>query len=458
MTAPILTRVRSAVRTMLPSGRHPARAVMVGFGLAILAGTLLLMLPIAREGPGAADLVTALFTATSAVCVTGLIVVDTPSYWSHFGETVIVVLIQAGGLGIMTMASLLALLMSRRLGLRMQLTAQAETKSLSLGEIRTVLLNVVKFSVAFELVLAVVLTLRLLTGHGYSLGQAVYSGVFHSVSAFNNAGFSLYSDSLVQFVTDPWICLPIAIAVICGGLGFPVWFEITRRTQAARRWSLHTKITITTTVVLITAGFAGIVAVEWTNPATLGPLGVGGKILAGFFTAVMPRTAGFNSIDVAALDPVTLLIHDVLMFIGGGSASTAGGIKVTTFALLAFVMYAEIRGTPTVHVLDRRLPDSVQRQALTIALLGVGLVITGTVALLLITRHTLDQVLFEVISAFGTVGLSTGITAQVGAAGHLVLIALMFIGRIGPITAAASLALRDRPRRYELPTERPIVG
>ncbi|MGH3518891.1 MAG: TrkH family potassium uptake protein [Haloechinothrix sp.] len=451
-------RLTITLKGILPSGGRPARAVFAGFAAAIGVGTGLLMLPISAESGTATGFVTALFTATSAVCVTGLIVVDTPTYWTTFGEVVILCLIQVGGLGIMTVASLLGLLMARRFGLRMQLTAQTETKSLRLGDVRTVIKNVLKISIAFEIVLAVVLAARFMIAYDHSFGSAVYSGIFHSVSSFNNAGFSLYSDNLIQFVTDPWVLVPIAIAVICGGIGFPVLFELTRRTRSPRRWSIHTKITLVTTAVLLVVGFVAITATEWSNPATIGPLGIGGKLVAGFFAGVMPRTAGFNSLDIAELHPSTLLVHDVLMFIGGGSGGTAGGIKVTTFALLAFVIYAEIRGEPTVHVMGRRLDASVQRQALTIALLGVGAVMASTFALLTITDHDLDQVLFEVISAFGTVGLSTGITADVAPAGELILTALMFIGRLGPVTAAAALALRDRPRRYELPEERPIVG
>jgi trk system potassium uptake protein len=197
---------------------------------------------------------------------------------------------------------------------------------------------------------------------------------------------------------------------------------------------------------------------EWTNPGTLGPVDVGGKLVIGVFSGIQPRTAGFNSVDIAQLDPSTLLITDVLMFIGGGSAGTAGGIKVTTFALLAFVMWAEVRGEPTVHVLGRRLPPAIQRQALTVALAAVGLVMVSTVTLLEISDFGLDAVLFETVSAFATVGLSTGITDDLPTAGQLLLAALMFLGRLGPITLASALALREHERRYELPEERTIVG
>ncbi|WP_342768952.1 TrkH family potassium uptake protein [Prauserella flavalba] len=452
---------RGLVRRFLPTWRHPARIVVLAFAAVVSVGTVLLMLPVAAEDGTRTAFVTALFTATSATCVTGLAVVDTPTHWSAFGERVILGLIQAGGLGIMTIASLLGLLVSRRFGLRMQLTAQAETKALDLGDVRRVVRGVVLVSLAFELVTSLVLAARFAIGYDYGPGRALYHGVFHAVSAFNNAGFALYTDNLVPFATDAWICLPIAIAVLAGGLGFPVWLEIwrhRRRGPAKRRWSLHAKITVVTSGLLLLVGFVVITIAEWNNPETLGRFGPGGKLVAGFFHGVMPRTAGFNSIDIGELESGTLLVNDILMFIGGGSAGTAGGIKVTTFALLAFVIYAEIRGEPSVHVMGRKLAASTQRQALAVALLSVGAVVVGTLVLLTLTQYRLEVVLFEVISAFATVGLSTGITADVGSAGHLVLVLLMFLGRVGPITLASALALRERARRYELPEERPIVG
>jgi trk system potassium uptake protein TrkH len=452
--------LRAGIARFVPDPRHPAQLVAIGFAAAIAVGTVALMLPAATEPGKATGFVTALFTATSSVCVTGLIVVDTPTHWSAFGEIVIVVLIQVGGLGIMTLASLLGLLISRSIGLRMQLTAQAETKTLGLGDVRSVVARVVLVSLVCEVVVALVLCLRFLLHYGYPLERAVYHGAFHAVSAFNNAGFALYSDSLVRFATDPWVCLPIVLAVIVGGLGFPVLFELWRhrRRRVRRHWSLHTRITLVTTGLLLVVGTVGVTVPEWRNPDTLGALDVPGRLLAGFFSGVMPRTAGFNSVEVSQFEPGTLLVHDILMFIGGGSAGTAGGIKVTTFALLAFVIWTEIRGEPTVHVMGRRLPSAVQRQALTVVLLGVGAVLTGTLVLLALTPYHLDAVLFESVSAFATVGLSTGITADMPPAGQLVLTLLMFIGRLGPITLASALALRERTRRYELPEERPIVG
>lgn len=250
--------------------RHPARLVVLGFAAAVLVGSVLLMLPLATESGRGAGVMTAVFTAMSAVCVTGLVVMDTGTYWSGFGEAVILGLIQVGGFGVMTLASLLGLLVARRLGMRLHLSTQAETKSLGLGEVRSVVVGVLRISVLFEVALAAVLTWRFSTGYGEPLGKAVYLGVFHAVSAFNNAGFGLYPDSMVRFVDDPFVCLPIAVAVIAGGLGFPVLFELRQHLRTPRRWSVHTKITIGTTVVLLIVGWVLITAAEWTNQATLG--------------------------------------------------------------------------------------------------------------------------------------------------------------------------------------------
>ncbi len=431
----------------------------VGFVGVIATGTVLLMLPVSSSDGAATSLVTSLFTATSATCVTGLAVVDTGEHWSAFGEIVILALIQIGGLGVMTLATVLGLVVVRRVGLRMQLASQTETKAIGYGDTRRVVVGVLAMTVIVESVLAIVLTTRFAVGYGERLPHAIYLGVFHSISSFNNAGFAPYRDSLVGFVGDPWIIGPITAGFVIGGLGFPVLFELWRAAwRRGYRFSLHTRMTLSTYAVIAVVGVLALTISEWTNPGTLGPMPVHDKLLAGLFAGFSPRTAGFNSIDVGQMSSGSLLTTDVLMFIGGGSAGTAGGIKVTTFAMLGSVIWAEVRGEPTVHALRRRITPDVQRQAVTVVLLGVGAVMTSTLILLYATDFSLDQVLFESVSAFGTVGLSTGITADVGHAGQLVLTALMLIGRLGPITLASSLALRDRPRRYERPEERPIIG
>ncbi|HEY5979188.1 MAG TPA: TrkH family potassium uptake protein [Microlunatus sp.] len=438
--------------------RHPGRSIGLGFAAAIAAGSLLLSLPVAQSEGSQTPLLDAVFTATSAVCVTGLIVVDTETYWSGFGQVVILILIQLGGLGMMTVATLLAIVFARRLGLRARLLVQAETKAVTAADLRRVVRNIVVFSLVTEAAAAIALAARFMIRYGDPLDQAVWSGVFHAVSAFNNAGFSLYADNLMRYVSDPWVNAVVATAVIVGGLGFPVIFELARAWRRPRTWSVVTRITVVTSAGLLVLGTLILLATESGNQATLGALGGADQLQAAFFASTVARTAGFNTVDVAALSPESLFAMDVLMFIGGGSAGTAGGIKVTTFGLLAFVLWSEIRGEPEVVVGRRRVPASTQRQAVTVALLGVGLVVSASFTLQALSPFSFDLVLFETISAFATVGLSAGITAQLPDAGQVILVILMFIGRLGPLTLASALAMRDRHRPYRLPEERIIVG
>ena len=385
--------------------------------------------------------------------MTGHLVVNTATYWSPFGQVVILALIQIGGFGVMTLASLLGLLVSRRLGLRTRITAAAETRSIGIGDVRRVVAGVVLASLLLEALAAVALTARFYFGYHEPAGQALWHGVFHGVSAFNNAGFALFEDNLIGFVADPWICLPIAFAVIAGGLGFPVLLQLRRELTRPRLWTLNTRLVLAATGVLLVSGTAFVTAMEWNNEQTLGQLSLGARLLAGFFQATMTRTAGFNNVDIGALDPATWLGMDVLMFIGGGPAGTAGGLKVTTFAVLFFIIYTELRGDGAVNALGKRLPRSTHRQAATVALLAVAVVVISTMALLAMTEFSLDQVLFEVISAFATVGLSTGITPDLPIAGQLILIAADVPGpgrtrhpRLRAGTAAHNPALRTPQR------------
>jgi trk/ktr system potassium uptake protein len=438
--------------------QHPARLVPLAFLLAIAVGTGLLMLPAARAGEGGAPFLTALFTATSAVCVTGLIVQDTPAYWSGLGQGIILALFQVGGLGIMTGATLLGLLVARRLRLSTRLVAQAETRSLALGDVAGVLGLVLRVTVLVELATAAALALRLRHAYRETWAEAVWNGLFLAVSAFSNAGFSTYSDSLASFARDPLILGPVMAAVVLGGIGFPVLHDMRRNPLRAAKWSLHTKLTLLGTGLLLLAGTAAVLAYEWGNTATLGPLGPVGKLLGAAFHSAMTRSGGFNAVDVGEMRPETLAVSYVLMMIGGGSAGTAGGIKVTTFLVLGLVVWAEIRGEPDVTSFGRRITRDVQRQALTVALLAVGFVGMATLALLSVSDLALEDALFETVSAFATVGLSTGFTADLPPAGQALLVALMFLGRVGTITVATGLALRSRQRPYRYPEERPIVG
>lgn len=437
---------------------HPTQSIAIGFLGAIVVGTGLLLLPISTAGPGGASFIQALFTATSAVCVTGHVVVDTAQFWTPFGQTVILLLIQLGGFGVMTFASIIGLLVLGKLSIRSRLTTVTETHASGLPDVKALVLGVAGVSFVIEGVVALILTAQFSLTYGESLPRALWLGVFHAVSSFNNAGFSLFSDNLVSFASDPIVCLPICAAIILGGLGFPVITQLRKYGGTTRLWSMNTRLVLWGTGILLVTGTVYITAIEWSNPATLGALDPAARVLAGFFQAVQTRTAGFNSVDIGALDEATLLGMDVLMFIGGGPAGTAGGIKITTFAVLLFIIWTEVRGEGAVNVLGKRLSRAVHREAISVALLSVAVVLGSTVVLLLISPFPTRQVLFEAVSAFGTVGLSTGITADLPVAGQLILVFLMFVGRLGPITFASALALRRRRIRYELPKERPVIG
>jgi trk system potassium uptake protein len=431
---------------------------VVGFGSAVLVGTALLMLPISTAAGEPPSFVDALFTATSAVCVTGLTVLDTPTFWSPFGQVVILLLIQAGGLGIMIFAALIGLLLARRMSVRSRLNTASEAKAVGFDDVRGLVRGIVLISLTIEAATFVLLFPRFLLGYGYGVGEAAWHAVFHSVSSFNNAGFALYTDNLIGFVSDPWICLPMAAAIILGGLGFPVIMQLRKEFTRPLHWTMNTKLVLTGTVALLVAGTVYITAIEWNNPATLGELDPAARVLAGFFQSVQTRTAGFNSLDIGQLNDETWLGMDVLMFIGGGPAGTAGGIKVTTFAVLFFIMMTELRGEGAVHIFGKRLSRAVHRQAITVVLIAVAAVVIATALLMIITGLDLDKLLFEAVSAFGTVGLSTGITPGLPDAAKVILTLLMFLGRLGPLTLGTALALRNRRILYEYPKERPAIG
>jgi potassium uptake TrkH family protein len=444
--------------TALPELQHPARLVPLAFLIAIALGTILLSLPIATRDRQGLDVLTALFTATSAISVTGLIVVETPTYWSPFGQVVILALIQIGGFGIMTGATLLGAVISRRLGLRTRIIAQAETKTLAMGEVRTVIGFIFIVTMVVELALWIVLTLRLHLAYGEPLSLALWNGLFHSISAFNNAGFSTYSDSLMGFAGD-WIFLGgIMLAVVIGGIGFPVLGDLRRNLMQPARWTIHTKITLLGTALLLVAGTLAVLGFEFVGRGRFDLLLLHQQLLGALFQSVMTRSGGFNSVDIAQLHTETLVVFDMLMFIGGGTAGTAGGLKVSTALVLLLAVWAEIRSEKDTVFFKRRLSGDVQRQALTLIVVAFGVIGLGTLQVLSVTALPLEDVLFEVISAFATVGLSTGITADLPPSAKLTLIVLMFMGRVGTITVATGLALNRGQRPYRYPEERPIVG
>jgi trk system potassium uptake protein TrkH len=437
--------------------QSPARLAVGTFGGVIAIFTVLLSMPWATASGHRPPFADSLFTATSAVCVTGLVTVPTGTYWSTAGQATILVAIKLGGLGIMALASVLTLAVSRRIGLTQRLLTASETRTTRLGEVGSLVRTILIASTSLEIVIALVLVprFRML---GESWGGATWHGVFYAVSAFNNAGFVPTADGLTPYVSDWWVLLPIIIGVFIGSLGFPVILEVTRNLRHPRRWNLHVKITLVTSVALVVVGSVLVSAFEWTNPDTFGRLNRPAAILASLFAGVMPRSAGFSTVDVAHMHQGTWLVDDALMFVGGGSASTAGGIKVTTLAIMILAIVAETRGDRDVEAFGRRIPREALQVAIAVTLVSVTVVLVACLVLLAITGWTLDRVLFEVVSAFSTSGLSTGLTGRPPAAGKYILTVLMFIGRVGTMTLAAALALRNRRRVIRLPEERPLIG
>lgn len=443
----------------------PVRIIPIGLLAVIAVGAFLLHLPVSVQsvseggsGPeGITPTVVAVFTATSATCVTGLVVVDTPSYWSNFGHVVLLVLFQVGGLGIATLGSLVGLAVLRRFGLASMLAARQETRGFDLGEIRTILPRLLLTTAVIEGLVSAVLFARFWLHYDEPIGRAAWLGLFHGVSAFNNAGFALFSDSLIGFVGDPWITVPIMVAVVLGGLGFPVLVELARF-RRPRAWSLHTQIVIVTSAVLLVGAALTLGALEWGNEATLGSLDGPTRFLAIAFMAVTPRSSGFATVDYAGVGEAARFVTDALMFVGAGSAGTSGGIKVGTLAVLALAVFAEARGDEDVHAFGRRIATATVRQAL--AVLGFSIALTGVaiVVLLQLTDFELSDTIFEAVSATAVVGLSTGVTGDLPVTAQWFVTGCMFVGRVGPVAVAAAVATKQVRRLYRLPEARPLIG
>jgi trk system potassium uptake protein TrkH len=438
----------------------PARLAVTAFAGIIAIFVALLSMPVATVSGKSPPIADAVFTAVSAVSVTGLTTVPTGEYWSTWGHVVILLGIQIGGLGVMTLASILGIAVSRHIGLTQKLLAASETRTTRLGEVGSIIRTVVVASVTIETGLAIVLFPRLAMVEE-DLGSALWHAVFYAVSSFNNAGFVPTPEGLVPFYGDWWVLLPIIVGVFLGSLGFPVLMTLAASWRSGKRWrryNLHTRLTIVTSLTLFLVGALAVGAFEWNNPATLGAQDGASRVLSSLFAGVMPRSGGFSTLEVGEMREATWLMTDALMFVGGGSASTAGGIKVTTLAVLILAIIAEARGDRDVDVWGKRIPRSSLRLAVAVSMVGATTVLLASLVLLELTDWTLDVVLFEVLSAFGTCGLSTGVTAELPDAGKYVIAALMFVGRTGTMTVAAALALRERRRVIRYPEERPIIG
>lgn len=450
---------------------RPAQIITLAFGFIVATGTTALSLPISRaDGKFGFDL-NSMFTAVSALCVNGLTVQNTETFWTPFGHLAILLLIKVGGFGIMAFTALLALLVAHRMSLRTSIVSSEEHRALVSGDIRGALVRIALVGLAIETLATIILASQFVFSYGFKLGDALWYGIFHSVSAFNNAGMSLYGDNLMRFDADPIILLTLSLEVCLGSIGFPVLLEVGRhvykfiqdkrsksRFSTLMHWSLSTRIVLTGTLILILFGMIYLGLLEWNNPATLGPMPVWQKLLNIFVLSVMPRTAGFNSVDIGQMASESWLGMDILMFIGGGSGGTAGGLKIATMAVLIFIVLGEIRNSSAVNIGKRRLPRSVQRQALTLLFLYSFLLVWAVVVLNLITDFGTDELLFEASSALSATGLSTGITAQLPAGAQVLIMFLMFIGRVGPTLVASSLAVRIGKGFIQYPKERPTIG
>jgi trk system potassium uptake protein len=430
--------------------RSPSAVLVIGFAILILVGAVLLMLPVSSAAGAWTSPVDALFSSTSAVCVTGLAIVDTGTYWSPFGQLVLLVLMQLGGFGFMTGSTLLLfLLIGRRTALRDRMLAQASTGVPELGSVASVIRRVAVFTLVAEVAGAVVLTAAFLLG-GSADGpiQAVWWGIFHAISAFNNGGMDLFGEfrSLADYVGNPLVLSTIGLLIVLGGLGFAIVGDIA----AKRRWrrlALETRVVVLTTVAILAIGTASMAALEWSNPATLGAIPETARPFNALFETASLRTAGFSTFPTVELRDPTLFIVMAMMFIGGASGSTAGGIKVNTFSVLLIAIVSTVRGRPSAEALGRRIPHEVVYRALSVALLSIAFIFIVALGLELTTPVGVPfiAIVFESISAFGTVGASTGLTPELPEGARALLIPAMFAGRLGPLTLVLALAARARP-------------
>jgi trk system potassium uptake protein TrkH len=448
----------------------PARFAILVFAGLIALFTLMFSIPAATTSGTKAPFVDAFFTAVSVICVTGLSTVDMVNFWSPLGHVFVFIGVQIGGIGVLTLASILGLVVSRRLGLRQKLMAAgeanplrtrkgaiSESQAVQLGETRNLLATIAVSVLVIEAVIATLLFPRMLV-EGISPFEAAWQSIYTAAMAFTNTGFLPMSTGLEAYASDPWFLIVLMIAVLFGAIGFPVIFVLRKTLLQPRRWSLHVKLTLVTFGVLLLGGAIAYFALESGNEATMADMDVGQRILQSFFISSMSRSGGFATVDIGQLDGSSLLVTDMLMFIGGGSASTAGGIKVTTLAILFLGAFAEARGSDEMEAYDRRIPQDVLRLAVSVVLWGVTTVASASITLLLITDEPLDNILFDVISAFSTCGLTTGFTQNTSDPAQYVLAATMFLGRIGTVTLAAALAASTRRQLFRRAEERPIVG
>ncbi len=445
----------------------PTRLIVGSFAIVILIGTLLLMMPFSSRDGQFTSFPDALFTATSATCVTGLIVADTYLKWSPLGQSIILLLIQVGGLSFVTLVSFFNIAIGRKLGLRSMQLASESINSTELSDTKTIIKNVIKISLTFELVGALLLCISFIPRYG---ANGIMISIFLAVSAFCNAGFDILGRegayaSLTNYNGDLIVMITIMLLIVCGGLGFLVWNDLIAF-RKRRKLLLHTKVVLIMTALLILAGAAVFLLLEWNNEKTLGALPPGQRVTASFFQSVTLRTAGFNSVDVASLNGMTKIFSIVLMFIGAAPGSTGGGIKVTTFAVLFMTVVSVIKDREETVMMGRKVDKSVVYKALTV--LATGFLIVTACTCVLYFSHPADLGIseidsaFESVSAFATVGISAGVTEHANLFSRMILVLTMFVGRVGPISLALSVSLkrsnRNLSRTQVIPEGKIMVG
>ena len=442
----------------LTNRMSPPQFIMLVFLLLIFIGTILLALPTAASSGLSVGLLDAFFTATSAVCVNGLVVVDTGSTYSVFGQIVIASLIQIGGLGFMTMGVLLAILLGKKIGLKQRLIIQHSTQSKSTSGLVKLCLYIFCIAFAFEAIAAAILTFRWAGEMGW--GQAAYHAVFHSISAFNNAGFALWSDGLSSYIGDPVVNLTIITLFVAGGLGYIVIVEIFRK-RSWKKLSLHSKIVLLSSGILLAVGFALLLLLESFNPETFAGLNWSERGWAAFFQSATPRSAGFNTLDINSMLSSSQLLIIILMFIGASSGGTGGGIKTTTFFVLILATVNTFRGGGQIHAFERKISIDIVMRALAVVVSSLLCVLIVSL-LLTITEGMYEdhflEVLFEATSAFSTTGLSMGLTSELTPLGKVIVAVTMFIGRLGPLTLAYALAKKKRESKLGYPEDHVLIG
>ena len=443
---------------------EPTQVIVIGFALIILVGAILLSMPISTQNGERIGFLDALFTSTSAVCVTGLVAVDTATYWSFFGQLVIITLIQIGGLGFMTVTTLVALIIKKRINLKERLLIQESLNQIDLSGLvkltRYILLTTVLIEGTGALLLSTVFIPQ------FGMLKGIWYSIFHAISAFCNAGFDLMGvvsgpfSSLTYYVNNFTITITISLLIILGGIGFPVILDVVRNKKLSKL-NIHSKIVLFSTAVLIVFGMLFILVLEYNNPKTLGQLGFGGKILASLFQSVTLRTAGFNTIDLSVMRESSIFLMIVLMFIGASPASTGGGIKTTTIATLILAVKSFIFGKQDIEVCERRIGEITVKKSLGIFLIGITLFLIGTFIISITNpKFSLLEVEFEVVSAIATVGLSIGGSPSLSILGKIFIMIFMFMGRVGSLTIFMALASRGTKKKPPIrdPEGKIIVG